>query len=106
MGLADGSVAVRSRRQPYVCIEQAMQRLGAFRQLREISFLERLGEGVEQAPHVPSCKSIMAWFTPFTQHRRNQPVAAHADIRGPDDQIVRINVGNFRLFVSGDPFVL
>lgn len=82
------------RRQSDMRVEQAMQCLGAFRQFGKIAILQRHGERVEQAPHVASSKGIMAWLAPFIQHRGNQPVAAHADIRGPDDQIMRIDVGD------------
>ena len=62
-----------------------MQRLGAFRQLREVAFLQGLGKRVEQAPDVPSCKRIMTGLSPLMQHGWEETVAAHADIRGTDD---------------------
>ena len=87
-------------------IEQAMQRLRAFRQLRQIAFLQRFSERVEQAPHVSSFKGIMPWLAPLMQHGWDETVAAHADIRGADDQVMGFDVGDYRLLVGSDAFVL
>ena len=48
----------------------------------------------------------MPGFTPFMEHRRNEPVAAHADITGPDDQVVGFGVVDLGFLVGFDPLVL
>ena len=83
-----------------------MQRLGAFRQLREIAFLQRLSERVEQAPHVPPLEDIMSGLAPLMQHGRDETVAAHADIRSADYEVMGFDVGDLGLFVGSDAFVL
>jgi len=69
-----------------------MQRFGAFRQLREVAFLQRFSERVEQAPHVPSFKGIMPWLAPLMQHGWNETVAAYTDIRGANDEAIPVVV--------------
>ena len=87
-------------------VEQAMQCLGTFRQLREVAFLQGLGERVEQTPHVPPLKGIMTRLAPFMQHGWDETVAAHADIRGTNDQIMSFDVSDLFFFVGCDAFVL
>ena len=87
-------------------VEQAVQCLGAFRQLCEIAFLQGFGERVEQAPYVPSFKCIMSRLAPLMQHGWDVTVAAHANIRGTDDQVMGFDVSDFCFFVGGDAFVL
>lgn len=45
-------------------------------------------------------------FTPFMENGRNQPVAAHTNIGGPDDEIVGVGVRNLGILVGRDAFVL
>ncbi len=87
-------------------IEQAMQCLGAFRQLRDIAFLQRLGERIEQAPYVPSFKGVMTRLAPLMQHGWNETVGANSDIRGANDEVMGFDVGDLGPFVGSDAFVL
>ena len=95
-----------SCRQPDRGIEQAMQRLGAFWQLREVAFLQGLSESVEQAPNVPPFKSVMPWLAPLMQHGWNETIGTNTYIRGADDEVMGFNVGDIGFFVGGDAFVL
>lgn len=36
-------------------------------------------------PHIALLEFLMPGFTPFMEHRRDEPIAAHADITGSDD---------------------
>ena len=83
-----------------------MKGFGAFRQFSEISVLQRLCERVEQAPDIALFKRIVSGFSPFVKHGWDETVGTHADIGGPDDEVVSFDVGDVRLFVSGDAFVL
>mgnify|MGYP007070994809 CR=1 FL=1 len=83
-----------------------MQRLGAFRQLGQVTVLERFRERVEQAPDTAVLEGRMPWFTPFLKDRGNQPVATHAHIGRTDDEIVGVGVRDPGIFVGGDAFVL
>ena len=40
------------------------------------------------------------------QHGWDETVAAHADIRGADDEVMGFNVGDLGFFVGSDAFVL
>ena len=87
-------------------IEQSVQCLGTLGQFSKVAFLQGLSECVEQAPHVAFFKGIMPWLAPFMQHGWDETVAAHADIRGADDQVMSFDVGDFGFFVSCNAFVL
>lgn len=83
-----------------------MQRLRAFRQLRECAVFQRLRERVEQAPSVAAFERLVLGFPPFMQHRRNHSVGAHTHVAGSDDKVVSSGILNFRTFVGGNPFIL
>ena len=48
----------------------------------------------------------MPWLAPLMQHGWDETVAAHADIRGADDQVMGFDVGDLSFFVGSDAFVL
>ena len=85
-----------SSRQADMGIEQPMQHLGTFRKFSQIVLLKKHGERVEQAPHVPFFKAIMSGLTPLMKNGWDEMVAAHADIRGVDDEIMRDKRGQGR----------
>ena len=87
-------------------VQKAMKGLCALGQLSQVPVLQRLREGVKQAPHVPPLKRIMTGLAPFIEHRRDQSVRAHSDICGPDDQIMGFDVSDLGLLVFGDPGIL
>jgi hypothetical protein len=89
-----------------VRIEQPVKGFGAFRQLGEVAVLQRFGERVEQAPDVALLEGVVPRFAPFVKHGRDQSIGANADISGPDDEVMGFDVGDGRLFVGGDAFVL
>jgi DNA-binding NarL/FixJ family response regulator len=69
-----------------------VQRLGAFRQFGQVAFLQGFGEIVEQAPHVPSFECIMTRLSPLMQHGWDETIAAHANIRGANDEAIPVVV--------------
>lgn len=83
-----------------------MQRFGAFRQFGEVAFLEGFGERIEQAPDVPTFKGIMTRLAPLMQHGWDKTVAANADIRSTDYEVVGLSVADLSLFIGGDALVL
>ena len=92
--------------QPDVGVHQAVQRLCSFRQLGQITLLERFRERVEQAPDTPALEGRMPGFTSFLEDGGNDTVAAHSDIGRTDDEIVGVGVRDLGILVSGDAFVL
>src|SRR4051794_8732353 len=64
-----------------------MERLRALGQLLEASLLQRLGEAVHQAPHVPGPELLMPWRAPLLEHVGDVRIRAHARSDGLD-QIV------------------
>ena len=87
-------------------IQKAVKGLCTLGQLCQVPVLQRLREGVKQAPHVPPLKRIMTGLAPFIEHRRDQSVRAHSDVCGPDNQIMSFDVSDLGFLVLGDPGVL
>ena len=83
-----------------------MQGFRALGQFGEVAVLQGFRKRVEQAPDVAPLKGIMTGLAPFMKHFGDQAVGAHADIGRPDDQVVGFRVGDLRLFVGRDAFVL
>lgn len=83
-----------------------MKRLSPFRELCETAVFESFREGVEEAPDTPLFKHRVSRFPPFLQHGGNEPVAAHSDVSGPDDQVVSGGVFNVGFLVGSNAFVL
>ena len=65
--------------QPDVVIEETMEGFGAAREFDQVS-LERLGEGVEEAPDVARLEVVVAGVPPFPQDFRYGPVGNYSDI--------------------------
>ena len=68
--------------------------------------LERLGEGVEEAPDVARLELFVTGFPPFPQDFRDRAVGYDADIAGPDHKVVRVAVVDVGQLVVGKPGVL
>lgn len=83
-----------------------MECFRAFRQVGEVSFLQGFCEGVEQAPDVPGTEFLVPWLPPFSEHGWNQSVGTHANVRRPDDQVVRCGVVQAFFLVNANPPVL
>lgn len=92
--------------EPDIGVHQAVQRLCSFRQLGQITLLERFREGVEQAPDTPALEGRMPGFTPFLEDGGNDAVAAHSDIGRTDDEIVGVGVRDLGILVGGNAFIL
>ena len=48
----------------------------------------------------------MPGFTPFVEHRRDEPIAAHTDITSPDDEVMGFGVFDDDFLVGCDALVL
>ena len=48
----------------------------------------------------------MPGFAPFMEDRRDEPIAANADITGPNDEVVGFSLGDDDFLVGSDPLVL
>ena len=83
-----------------------MKSFCALRQLIEVSLFERLGERVEQRPDVPRLECVMWRFSPFMKHRRNEPVEAHANIAGANEEIMCLGIFDFSRLGCADAFIL
>lgn len=104
MAAPGGSIQRRSV-EADVGIEQAVERLGAARQLDEVA-LQSLGEGVEETPDVPRLERLVARFAPLMQDPRDQLVRANSDIGGTDHEIVRDVIFDLGQFVDREARVL
>ena len=62
-----------------MCVEQAVEGFGSAGQFDQVA-LERLREGVEEAPDVAGLELFMAGFPSFPQNFRDGPVGHDADI--------------------------
>ena len=92
--------------EPDVDVEQAVQGLGPLGQLRQVAFLQCLGEGVEERPDVAFLEDLVLRFPPLLEHGGHQAVAAHAHIGCPDDEVMRVLVPEFRFLVGLDASIL
>ena len=66
-----------------------MESLRPLREFTQRSFLQSLGERVEQAPDVAPLEFLMPWLPPFTENVRDHPVARHTHIRRTNDEVMR-----------------
>src|SRR5271170_5818102 len=89
-----------------MAVQQPVERLRTFGQLRKICFLERLGGRVEKRPGIALFEDFMPGLPPLMQNAGNQLVREDSDITRPDDEIMDDTVIQARELVGGGPGVL
>ncbi len=86
-------------------IEQTMEGFRPPGQFEEMAF-QHLREGIEQRPGVPRPEGFVERLAPLVKHARNELVGTHADIDGPDNEIMCGPVFDLGDFVGHQPAVL
>lgn len=72
-----------------------MESLGALWQFRRSSILQSFCERVEYRSEVARLEGIMTWLSPLMKNRRDQPFVAQVNVGCPDDEVIRLRVGDF-----------
>ena len=83
----EGRSVVRRAVESRVSVEQAMRRLGAARQLQEVT-LQCFCKRMNRLQTFAGRKRLVSSFPPFVEHPQNQLVGANMDIAGPHDEVV------------------
>ncbi|MDB6025581.1 MAG: hypothetical protein JWM68_1804 [Verrucomicrobiales bacterium] len=100
--LTRGSVPAQSD----VRVQQPVESFRFLRKIAQGRLLQRLGEAVEHRPHRPLLELFVARLPPFLEHRGDEAVGADADIAGPDDEIMHLEIVDFGFLVGGDAAIL